>query len=74
VQRCATCHKAMSKLNPHGLYTPLPIPNVSWEHSSMDFVLGLPRTKRGAIPFLLLLIDSQKWHILYVIKVIMLPT
>lgn len=46
-QRCTTCHKAKSKLNPHGLYTPLPTPSVPWEDISMDFVLGLPRTKRG---------------------------
>jgi len=47
VLRCETCHKAKSRLNPHGLYTPLPIPSVPWEDISMDFVLGLPRTKRG---------------------------
>jgi hypothetical protein len=47
VLHCVTCHKAKSRLNPHGLYTPLPIPSVPWESISMDFVLGLPRTKRG---------------------------
>ena len=34
VSRCTTCHKAKSRLNPHGLYMPL-------------HVLGLPITKRG---------------------------
>ena len=29
VQRCTTCHKAKSKLNPHGLYTPLACPKCS---------------------------------------------
>jgi hypothetical protein len=47
VQRCVTCHKAKSKLKPYGLYTPLPIASNPWEDISMDFVLGLPRTKKG---------------------------
>jgi hypothetical protein len=28
VARCTTCQKAKSRLNPHGLYMPLPIPSV----------------------------------------------
>ena len=47
VLRCETCHKAKPRLNPHGLYTPLPVPSAPWEDISMDFDLGLPRTKRG---------------------------
>uniref|UniRef100_A0A2N9EK03 Integrase catalytic domain-containing protein n=1 Tax=Fagus sylvatica TaxID=28930 RepID=A0A2N9EK03_FAGSY len=44
--RCITCRKAKSKVLPHRLYTPLPVPSEPWVDISMDFVLGLPRTKR----------------------------
>jgi len=47
VARCTTCQKAKSRLNPHGLYMPLPVPSVPWEDISMDFVVGLPRTRKG---------------------------
>jgi hypothetical protein len=47
VSRCTTCQKAKSRLNPYSLYIPLPIPSILWADISMDFVLGLPRTKRG---------------------------
>jgi len=45
--RCITCRKAKSKVLPHGLYTPLPVPSEPWVNISMDFILGLPRTKKS---------------------------
>ena len=47
VSRCTTCQKAKSRLNPHGLYMTLPVPSVPWEDISMDFVVGLPCTRKG---------------------------
>jgi hypothetical protein len=47
VARCTTCQKAKSRLNNHGLYMPLPVPTSPWIDISMDFVLGLPRSKKG---------------------------
>jgi hypothetical protein len=47
VSRCTACQKAKSRLNPHGLYIPLPVPSIPWSDISMNFMLGLPRTKRG---------------------------
>ncbi|KAG8472926.1 hypothetical protein CXB51_034753 [Gossypium anomalum] len=46
-KHCVTCKKAKSKVSPHGMYLPLPIPNSPWTDISMDFVLGLPRTRTG---------------------------
>ena len=43
---CGRCRQAKSQVQAHGLYTPLPIPSETWIDISMDFMLGLPRSKR----------------------------
>ena len=37
--RCITYRHAKSRVQPHGFYTPLPIPSEPWVDLSMDFVL-----------------------------------
>ena len=46
-ERCLKCQKAKSKLKPHSLYLPLPIPSFPWVDLSMDFILGLPKSRTG---------------------------
>jgi hypothetical protein len=73
VALCTTCQKAKSRLNAHGLYLPLPVPNAPWEDISMDFVLVYQGVGRVVIVCLLWLIDFLRWHTLYhVIKLMML--
>jgi hypothetical protein len=45
--RYITCKQAKTRIMPHGLYTPLPIPKEPWIDVSMDFILGLPRSRKG---------------------------
>jgi len=47
VARCLTCQKVKTKYQkPRGLLYPLPIPVQKWEHITMDFVTGLPKTTK----------------------------
>jgi len=45
--KCIACRKSRSKVQSHGLYTPLPIPYMPWVGISTDFILGLPKTSKG---------------------------
>ena len=45
--RCVAFLEAKSRVMPHRLYTPIPIPFAPWVDISMNFVLGLPKTQRG---------------------------
>ncbi|XP_060177884.1 uncharacterized protein LOC132607823 [Lycium barbarum] len=47
IERCESYKRAKMHGRYKGLYEPLPIPTTPWEHISMDFVLGLPRTQEG---------------------------
>ena len=45
--KCIACRKAKSKVQPHDLYTPLPIPDMPWVDISRDLILGLPKTSKS---------------------------
>ena len=50
VARCDTCQRTKAEhQRPAALLQPLPVPKWKWEEIGMDFVIGLPRTKKGTI-------------------------
>jgi hypothetical protein len=48
VKKCIICQYAKGIQQNNGIYQPLPIPERPWDAIGMDFVLGLPRNKRGS--------------------------
>ena len=45
VAKCLVCQQVKpERQRPGGLLRPLPIPEWKWEHITMDFLFGLPRT------------------------------
>ena len=46
ISQCKVCIRGKQVKENTSLYTPLPIPNKTWEDISMDFILGLPNTLR----------------------------
>ena len=46
VSQCSTCTLGKMTKQNTGQYLPLPIPDSPWQEVSIDFVLGLPRTRR----------------------------
>lgn len=46
VAECLTCQQVIEHQRPAGLLKPFTILEWKWEHITMDFILGLPRTQK----------------------------
>ena len=48
VSKCMTCQRVKAEQKkPGGLLYPLEVPQWKWDNISMDFIDGLPRSRRG---------------------------
>lgn len=47
IQACRICQEVKGIKENTGLYIPFPVPTGPWIDISMDFILGLPKTKTG---------------------------
>lgn len=47
IKGCVMCATSKSSNRKLGLYTPLLVPSHPWENVSMDFVEGLPMSRKG---------------------------
>ena len=47
IRGCSLCAVSKPSNRKLGLYTPLPVPSRPWESVSMDFVGGLPLSRKG---------------------------
>jgi len=47
IKGCTMCNKSKPNNRKLGLYTPLLVPSCPWEIVSMDFVGGLPKSRKG---------------------------
>ena len=48
ISKCLTCQQVKAEhQKPSGLLQSLEVPEWKWEHITMDFVTGLPRTQKG---------------------------
>jgi len=68
--KCIACRKTKSTIQSHGLFTPLPIPDMPWVDTSRDFILGFPKTSKG-MDFIFVVMDcfSKMVHFLTFHKV-----